>query len=157
MDNGDTNSDENGTFRERDAVIKTMQSYIDGVRLGSSTVMRSGLDEAATIFGYYPGAVMTHPIQALFDWIDKNGPSPELNGIRRHRCTGQHCERSLGGARLLGRSRGNRRTHVGHLSSLHVFSFTGGCPRDKLNLLSDGIVQSKGMLHAVIYAAGRIF
>ena len=22
---------------------------------------------------------MTHPIQALFDWIDQNGPSPALN------------------------------------------------------------------------------
>jgi hypothetical protein len=63
---------------KRDAVIKAMQSYIDGVRLGSSTVMRAGFHEAATIFGYYPGGVMAHPIQALFDWIDNNGPSPEL-------------------------------------------------------------------------------
>ncbi len=63
---------------ERDAGIKAMQSYINGVRLGSSAEMRSGFHEAATIFGYYPGGVMAHPIQALFDWIDKNGPSPEL-------------------------------------------------------------------------------
>jgi hypothetical protein len=63
---------------ERDAVMKATQSYINGVRLGSSTVMRSGFHEAAMIFGYYPGGVMNHPIQALFDWIDKNGPSPDL-------------------------------------------------------------------------------
>ena len=63
---------------ERDAVTKAMQSYIDGVRLGSSSVMRSGFHDSAMIFGYYPGGVMTHPIQALYDWIDQNGPSPDL-------------------------------------------------------------------------------
>lgn len=63
---------------ERDAVLKAMQSYIDGVRSGKSSVMRPGFHEAATIFGYYPGGIMTNPIQALFDWIDQNGPSPDL-------------------------------------------------------------------------------
>jgi hypothetical protein len=63
---------------EQDAVRKAMQSYIDGLRLGKSSVMRPGFHEAATIFGYYPGGTMTHPIQALFEWIDQNGPSPDL-------------------------------------------------------------------------------
>jgi Putative lumazine-binding len=63
---------------ERDAVMKAMQSYIDGVRLGDSQVMRSGFHEGATIFGHYPGGVMANPIKALFDWIDENGPSPNL-------------------------------------------------------------------------------
>ena len=63
---------------ERDAVMAAMQSYIDGVRLGNSNVMRPRFHEVAMIFGYYPGGVMQQPIQALFDWIDKNGPSPDL-------------------------------------------------------------------------------
>ena len=63
---------------ERDAVIRAMQSYIDGVRLGKSEVMRSGFHDGATIFGYYPGGVMASPIKALFDWIDRNGPSADL-------------------------------------------------------------------------------
>ena len=63
---------------ERDPVMAAMQSYIDGVRLGNSNVMRPGFHEAAMIFGYYPGGVMQQPIQALFDWIDKNGPSADL-------------------------------------------------------------------------------
>lgn len=67
-----------GAVSERDDVIRAMQSYIDGVRLGSSTVMRAGFHEAAMIFGYYPGGVMNHPIQVLFDWIDQNGPSPDV-------------------------------------------------------------------------------
>jgi hypothetical protein len=62
----------------RDAVMKAMQSYIDGVKRGDSNVMRPGFHENATIFGHYPGGVMSNPIQALFDWIDQNGPSPNL-------------------------------------------------------------------------------
>jgi hypothetical protein len=63
---------------ERDAVMRAMQSYIDGLRLGSSEVMRSGFHEGATISGCVPGGVMANPIRTLFDWIDKNGPSPDL-------------------------------------------------------------------------------
>lgn len=63
---------------ERDAVMTAMRSYIDGLRLGSSKVMRSGFHEGATISGYVPGGVMANPIKTLFDWIDKNGPSPNL-------------------------------------------------------------------------------
>jgi Putative lumazine-binding len=63
---------------ERDAVMKVMQTYVDGVRLGDSKVMRPGFHENTTIFGHYPGGVMANPITALFDWIDKNGPSPNL-------------------------------------------------------------------------------
>jgi hypothetical protein len=66
---------ENG---ERDAVMKAMQSYIDGLRLGSSEVIRSGFHEGATISGCVPGGVIAKPIKTLFDWIDKNGPSPNL-------------------------------------------------------------------------------
>jgi hypothetical protein len=63
---------------ERDAVIRAMQSYIDGLRVGSSEIMRSGFHEGATISGCVPGGVMASPIKTLFDWIEKNGPSPNL-------------------------------------------------------------------------------
>lgn len=63
---------------ERDAVIKAMQSYIDGVKLGDSEVMRPGFHEGAAISGCVPGGAMVNPINILFDWIDKNGPSPNL-------------------------------------------------------------------------------
>jgi Putative lumazine-binding len=63
---------------ERDAVIRAMQSYIEGVKLGDSKIMRPGFHQNATIFGHYPGGVMANPITALFEWIDKNGPSPNL-------------------------------------------------------------------------------
>ena len=54
------------SLEEKQAVMQAMQSYIDGVRLGNSSIMRSGFHDAAMIFGYYPGGVMTDPIQAAF-------------------------------------------------------------------------------------------
>jgi len=62
-----------------DAIIKTMSAYLDGVREGKSALMRPVFHPAATFFGYYPGGVMNGPIQPLFDWIDQNGPAPDID------------------------------------------------------------------------------
>jgi hypothetical protein len=61
-----------------DAIVKTMKGYLDGVREGKSELMRPSFHPAATFFGHYPGGVMTGSIQQLFDWIDKNGPAPDI-------------------------------------------------------------------------------
>jgi hypothetical protein len=61
-----------------DAIIKTMKGYLDGVREGRSELMRPVFHPAATFFGHYPGGVMNGPIQPLFDWIDQNGPAPDI-------------------------------------------------------------------------------
>ena len=68
------------------AVMKAVQSYIDGVRLGDSNVMRSRFHENATIFGHYPGGVMANPIKALFDWIDQSGRSSRSSRCLRTTC-----------------------------------------------------------------------
>jgi hypothetical protein len=61
---------------ERDGVMRAMQNYIDGLRLGSSEVMRSGFHEGATISGCVPGGAMANPIKALFDWGTKMDRHP---------------------------------------------------------------------------------
>jgi len=63
---------------EYDAIVKTMESYLDGVRMGKSELMRPVFHPAATFFGHYPGGVMNGQIQQLFDWVDKNGPAPDI-------------------------------------------------------------------------------
>lgn len=63
---------------QHDAIVKTMKGYVDGVREGKSELMRPVFHPAATFFGQYPGGVMAGPIQQLFDWIDKNGPAPDI-------------------------------------------------------------------------------
>ncbi len=63
---------------EYDAVAATMQHYLERGRAGKSELMRPAFHSAATIVGYCGGALLTGPIQQLFDWIDANGPAPDL-------------------------------------------------------------------------------
>ncbi|HKH62002.1 MAG TPA: nuclear transport factor 2 family protein [Flavitalea sp.] len=63
---------------EYDAIVKTMQYYIDGSQVGSSELMRPGFHSEATLVGYVGGTLLFGPIQQLFDWIDGNGPAPDI-------------------------------------------------------------------------------
>src|SRR5438105_11817478 len=63
---------------EYSAIMQTMQNYIDGGRTGKSDIMRPSFHPAATIVGYCGGTLLTGPIQQLFDWIDANGPAPNV-------------------------------------------------------------------------------
>jgi hypothetical protein len=58
-----------------EAVIGAMQSYIDGVLAGRSELMRPNFHPAASFFGFYDGSMLAGPAQALFDWVDQNGPA----------------------------------------------------------------------------------
>ncbi len=64
--------------RERDAIAKAVQPYIDGAKSGSGDDMKPAFHKDATIFGYAGADVFAGPIQQLFDWNDENGPAPEL-------------------------------------------------------------------------------
>ena len=63
---------------EYDAIVKTLQHYIDGSRAGNSELMRPGFHSNATLVGYAGDNLLFTPVQALFDWIDENGPAPEI-------------------------------------------------------------------------------
>jgi len=58
-----------------EAVIDAMQSYIDGVLAGRSEIMRPNFHPAASFFGHYDGTMLAGSAQALFDWVDQNGPA----------------------------------------------------------------------------------
>jgi len=57
------------------AVQTAMQSYIDGVIEGRSDRMRPSFHPAASFFGHYNGTLLAGSVQALFDWVDANGPA----------------------------------------------------------------------------------
>ena len=61
-----------------DAITKTMKGYLDGVREGKSELMQPVFHSAATFFGHYSVGVMAGAIKQLFDWVDKNGPAPDI-------------------------------------------------------------------------------
>ena len=62
---------------EYDRIVKIMQQYIDGSKQGKSELMRSAFHPEASFFGY-AGEQLVSGTQFLFDWIDKNGPAPNI-------------------------------------------------------------------------------
>jgi hypothetical protein len=65
---------------EYDAILNTIQLYIDGGKTGDTTKMKEAFHPDATIFGYVGGDLFAGPIQQLFDWNDQNGAAKELQG-----------------------------------------------------------------------------
>ena len=63
---------------DRDAIMRTVQTYVDGGRSGKSADMKPAFDEGATIYGYVGPDLFDGPIQILFDWVDENDPATEL-------------------------------------------------------------------------------
>src|SRR5262249_31146402 len=65
------------TESEHDAILKTLQLYIDGCKQGKSELMRPAFHPQASFFGYV-GDQLAAGLGFLFDWIDKNGPAPDI-------------------------------------------------------------------------------
>jgi hypothetical protein len=63
---------------EYDGIVRTIQMYIDGGKQGKSEVMRPAFHTGASFFGY-AGDQLAVGTQFLFDWIDQNGPAPDLD------------------------------------------------------------------------------
>jgi len=63
---------------EHDAITRTMHCYIAGARAGDSDLMRSAFHPSATISGFCQGVEYTGSIQHVFEWIDQNGPAPNI-------------------------------------------------------------------------------
>lgn len=61
-----------------DAVVATMGHYIEGGRAGDSSLMRPHFLADATMVGHCGGVLLTGSIGQLFEWIDANGPAPDL-------------------------------------------------------------------------------
>ena len=66
-----------GYAAEHDEIVKTMQLYIEGSKEGKSSLMRPAFHPDASFLGY-AGGDLVKGIQSLFDWIDKNGPAPDI-------------------------------------------------------------------------------
>jgi hypothetical protein len=63
---------------EYDAIVNTVQHYINGAKSGRGADMKPAFHPDATIFGYIGADLIAGPIQQLFDWNDQNGPAKEL-------------------------------------------------------------------------------
>jgi len=68
----------NGYLAEHDSITRTIDCYIAGGRAGDSALMRPAFHPEATIAGYCQGLEYSGSIQHLFDWINANGPAPNI-------------------------------------------------------------------------------
>jgi hypothetical protein len=55
-----------------------MHRYVAGARAGDSSLMRSSFHSDATISGFCLGADYSGSIEHVFEWIDQNGPAPNI-------------------------------------------------------------------------------
>lgn len=68
----------NGYLLEHDAITRTMHCYIAGARAGDSDLMRPAFHPSATIPGYCQGVEYAGSIEHVFQWINQNGPAPNM-------------------------------------------------------------------------------
>jgi hypothetical protein len=67
-------------LKEYDAIINTIQLYVQGGKTGDTSQMKEAFYPDATIFGYVGADLFAGPIQQLFDWNDQNGAAAALEG-----------------------------------------------------------------------------
>jgi len=68
----------NRYLAEHDAITHVIDCYIAGGRTGDSEFMRPAFHPEATMAGFCQGVEYSGSIQHLFDWINANGPAPNI-------------------------------------------------------------------------------
>jgi len=70
----------NNTYlTEHDAITRTVHCYIAGARAGDGELMRPAFLPSATISGYCQGVEYSGSVEHVFDWINQNGPAPDIS------------------------------------------------------------------------------
>ena len=67
-----------GYLAEYQEITKVMEHYLACARAGNSDLMRPAVCPGATIAGYCFGKEYLGSVEALFEWFDENGPSPNI-------------------------------------------------------------------------------
>lgn len=74
-----------GSIAEIDAITQVLKIYMDAAKNGGGKDMKPAFADQASIFGYVGGDLAFQgPIQALFDWHDKNGSAKEIEARITH-------------------------------------------------------------------------
>ena len=69
----------NAYLTEHDAITRTVHCYIAGARAGDGELMRPAFHPSATISGYCQGVEYTGSVEHVFQWINQNGPAPDIS------------------------------------------------------------------------------
>jgi hypothetical protein len=63
---------------EYNAVIATVNQYVEGLRMGSAEGVAQAFHKDAVMYGFTNGELLGGPIKNLFDFVQKNGNAPEI-------------------------------------------------------------------------------
>lgn len=69
----------NSYLTEHDAITRKVHCYIAGARAGDGQLMRPAFHPSATISGYCQGVEYTGSVEHVFQWINQNGPAPDIS------------------------------------------------------------------------------
>ena len=81
---------------EKEAIERTIKTYINGGISGRSDEMKPAFHDGATIYGYIGPDLFGGPIQGLYEWNDSNGPAADL----KHEIASIDIEGSIATVRL---------------------------------------------------------
>lgn len=60
-----------------DAVV-TVALYVEGLRVGSVAILSQAFHKDVTMYGFTDGELLVGPIKNLYDFVEKNGPAPNI-------------------------------------------------------------------------------
>lgn len=64
---------------EYDAVVKTVQTYVDGLAAGNNDILRQAFHKDATMYGFTAdNNLLGGPIDNLYGYVDTVGKAPEI-------------------------------------------------------------------------------
>ncbi|MBY0461309.1 MAG: nuclear transport factor 2 family protein [Gemmataceae bacterium] len=73
----------NANYEDYEAIAAVLNMYVEGGRTGNAKRMTEAFHPSATIHGHTKGALLSGPIQALFDFVSSNPPA---KGLRAQVC-----------------------------------------------------------------------
>lgn len=65
------------TVSDYEAVLNTVNQYVEGCKAGKSDLMKSAFTENALMYGYLNGQLFDGSIEALYGAVDQFGPAPD--------------------------------------------------------------------------------
>ena len=64
---------------EYDAVVKTVQTYVDGLAAGDNNILRQAFHKDATMYGFTAdNNLLGGPIENLYGYVDSVGKAPDV-------------------------------------------------------------------------------
>lgn len=63
---------------EYDAVVATVQTYVDGLRVGKANEVAKAFHPDAIMYGFTNGELLGGTIRNLYDFVDQNGDAPNI-------------------------------------------------------------------------------